>query len=110
MSKADRAMGDIDAASSPSSQNSPEDPGKPIAPLTSANYGGVNSFQNVGMDQQCPGSTCDYTYPGFNDDAAQYMKQDHAGTLAIRNSAYNAAVPNSETSLIGKQDSDPPGA
>lgn len=109
MSKADRAMGDIDAAASPSSQNSPPDPGKILGSIDLANHGGVNSFNNVAYEQQCPGSTVSMDNASFMDDVAQYIKTDKAGLMQVRNQAYGLAVPNSQTPLIGKQDSDPAG-
>jgi hypothetical protein len=101
-------MGDIDEASRPQVPGTATDPIKPIPSLSNANYGGINSTNVIPYEQQCPGSTVDYVTP-YNDDVAQYQKATHDGLMTIRNSAYNAAVPNNQTPLVGKTDSDPPG-
>ena len=80
-----------------------------VGSIDLAPHGGVNSFNNVSYEQQCPGSTVSMDNASFNDDVAQYLKTDNAGLLAVRRQAYNAAVPNNQTPLIGKQDSDPAG-
>ena len=69
----------------------------------------------MAYEQQCPGSTVEYTNNSFNDDVAQYRKPEANGAtnaanaelLRVRNQAYGAAMPNDQTPLIGQQDSDP---
>jgi hypothetical protein len=106
MSKADRAMGDIDQASSPSSQNSPPDAGKVLDSIDHCEHGGINSIVQMTPDNHTQVS---YTSQ-FMDDTAQYVKLDNAGQLKIRNQAYGLAITDpSNPPAIGKQDSDPSG-
>ena len=107
-----RAMGDIDDAASPPSQNSPPDPGKILGPIDNANYGGINTLVTVGMDGQCPGSTCTYSNDSFNDDVGQYMRASKDELNRVRNQAFSAVgdtQDNSNPPFIGRQDSDPKG-
>lgn len=95
------------------------DANKPLPAATIASYnrkdpygtdnGGTNDLKTISYEEQCPGSTCTFDNATWNDDVAQYMKGDMDELLRIRNQAYNAAQPNSDTTLIGRQDSDPKG-
>lgn len=85
MSKANTAMGDIDTASSPSSQNSPPDPGKILGSIDLAAHGGTNSTSTAQdvtttakTDQSCG--------------APVWMenKMSVAEQLAFRNKAFHA--------------------
>lgn len=114
-----RAMGDIDAAASPSGPSSPNVPdGHPLPSLTNANYGGINSIVEVSMAEQVPGSTVTMDNHSFNDDVAQYRKagrptNPHNEALrTIRNQAYEyvgETQDNSNPPFCGLQDSDPQG-
>lgn len=68
-----------------------------------------SQYKNVSYEEQCPGSTVSTNNASFMDDVAQYQKNTKEQLMQIRNQALNAAVPNSQTPLIGKQDSDPIG-
>lgn len=70
--------------------------------------GGVNSFNTIPPEQQA-GTTVVQTTACYYDDVIEYMKADQTELLRIRNQAYNAAVPNDQTPLIGRTDSDPAG-
>src|SRR5262245_13322401 len=102
-----RAMGDIDEAASPPSQNSPPDPGVILVDIGDANLGGINSIVQISYEAQCPGSTCTYTNDSFNDDVAQYNKGDLAEFNRVRNQAFSAVgetQDNSNPPFIGRQD------
>lgn len=106
-------MGDIDAAASPSSQNSPEDPGHPEV-LKDAIYRSTTPMRMVSMAEQCPGSTVEMVNNSFMDDVAQYRKGGipepaHQTELKRVLNQAMGSVPNDQTPLIGRQDSDPKG-
>ena len=105
-------MGNIDDyASEPQVPGTAKDPGKMLYSIDLCEHGGINSTVMVSMAEQCPGSTATMMSHGFKDDVAQYMKNDKAGFMAVRDQAFNAPVPdaNNVPPLIGKQDSDPAG-
>jgi len=105
------AMGDIDADPGANVQipGTQKDPGQPIRPLDSSNYGGVNSV--VFVPPEASGTQVSYTNASFNDDIAQYLRADNAELLRVRNQAMSS-TPNAADlgdCLIGRQDSDPKG-
>lgn len=82
MSKADKAMSDIDAASSP---------GFPLADQSSgfiphAKYGSETP-KSMGQDT----TTSHASHAGFADQTAQHVKMSHEKKLHVRNTALNEA-------------------
>ena len=103
MSKGGGAFGDIDS-----------DPGANVQVPSGTKAGPAPAWKwDANYDSSTPTSTAQdvstsaSTENCWSDYTAQHIKMDKAAQLAIRNKAFNAAKPNSDTSLPGFEASEP---
>jgi hypothetical protein len=87
MNKQDKAMGDLDKASSPSGPSSPNNPDNASKFITHANYGSETP-KSMAQDVVNSGHSM---HSGYGDQTAQHVKMSHERKLHVRNTALNEA-------------------